>query len=64
MILELDRRDHPLTVGVVLDEDGDLLGRLGQLVGGLLRRGRPQVRAVVLQDLSRKITFFQALNSY
>ncbi len=40
-----------LTVRVVLDKDGDILGRFGELIGRLLSRSRPQVYAVVLQDL-------------
>ncbi len=40
-----------LTVRIVLDENGDFFGRLGQLVGGLLSCGLSQVDPVVLQDL-------------
>ena len=42
-----------LTFWVVLDEDGDFLCRLGQLVGGLLGGRLPEVDPVVLQDLVR-----------
>jgi hypothetical protein len=40
-----------LTLRVVLDEDGDLFGRLGQLVSCLLGGGLPEVDPIVLQDL-------------
>ena len=43
--------DHVVLVRVVLDEEGDLLGGLGELVGGLLGGGGAEVDAVVLQDL-------------
>ena len=35
----------------VLGEDGDVLYGFGELVGGLLGGGRPQVDPVVLQNL-------------
>ena len=40
-------------------EDADvLLHGLGQLVGGLLRRGVAQVDAVILQDLNQDVRYF------
>ena len=40
-------------------EDADvLLHGLGQLVGGLLRRGVAQVDAVILQDLNKMCVIF------
>ena len=44
-------------------EDADvLLHGLGQLVGGLLRRGVAQVDAVILQDLNQYVRYFLGIS--